>query len=120
MKGYGINMFKQGSIILIPFPFTDQSGNKVRPALVVSNDVFNGGGEDVIVCAITSNIQEKPYSVLIDGKYLVKKKLKDKSMIKVDALLRIKKSMIIREIDKIDNRLFSQILKVLKSIFYNF
>lgn len=45
-------MIKRGTIVLIPFPFTDLSSQRIRPALVVSNDERGGG--DVIVVFITS------------------------------------------------------------------
>lgn len=41
-----------GSIVLARFPFTDLSGDKRRPALVVSRD--NGRRTDLVVCFITS------------------------------------------------------------------
>lgn len=45
-------MFAFGSIVLTRFPFTDLSGDKRRPALVVSRDNDRRG--DVVVCFITS------------------------------------------------------------------
>ena len=45
-------MFAFGSIVLARFPFTDLSGDKRRPALVVSRD--NGRRTDLVVCFITS------------------------------------------------------------------
>ena len=45
-------MFPFGSIVLARFPFTDLSGNKRRPAVVVSRD--NGRRSDLVVCFITS------------------------------------------------------------------
>jgi mRNA interferase MazF len=45
-------VFAFGSIVLTRFPFTDLSGDKRRPALVVSRD--NDRRFDVIVCFITS------------------------------------------------------------------
>lgn len=45
-------MFGFGSIILTRFPFTDLSGDKRRPALVVSRD--NDRRSDLVVCFITS------------------------------------------------------------------
>jgi len=45
-------MFPFGSIVLARFPFTDLSGDKRRPALVVSRD--NHRRSDLVVCFITS------------------------------------------------------------------
>jgi mRNA interferase MazF len=45
-------VFEFGAIVLARFPFTDLSGDKRRPALVVSRD--NGRRADVVVCFITS------------------------------------------------------------------
>jgi mRNA interferase MazF len=49
-------LFKRGDIILVPFPFTDLSSIKQRPALVVSSDALNAASDDVLVAAITSQI----------------------------------------------------------------
>ena len=45
-------MYKFGTIILIPFPFTDLSKSKIRPALIVSQSNLNS--EDITVCFITA------------------------------------------------------------------
>lgn len=45
-------MFAFGSIVLARLPFTDLSGDKRRPALVVSRD--NHRRADLVVCFITS------------------------------------------------------------------
>lgn len=45
-------MLPFGSIVLTRFPFTDLSGDKRRPALVVSRD--NDRRPDLVVCFITS------------------------------------------------------------------
>ncbi len=44
-------MYKQGTVVLTPFPFTDLSGDKVRPAIIISKNLK---GDDVIVVFITS------------------------------------------------------------------
>ena len=43
----------KGEIILITFPFTDLSGSKLRPALVMASDK-----DDVTVAFITTNLQQ--------------------------------------------------------------
>jgi len=42
--------FVKGDIVIIPFPFTDLSDSKKRPAFVVADL----SGDDIIVCQITS------------------------------------------------------------------
>ena len=48
--------YKRGDILLVPFPFSDQSSTKQRPALVISVDAFNEQGPDLLVMAITSQV----------------------------------------------------------------
>ena len=109
-------MPNQKSIILVPFPFSDQTGTKVRPALILSNPEFNGH-EDVIICALTSSIKERAYSLIITERDTLHKKLKDKSQIRIDAITRIKKSLIIKEIDILTETSFQRVLKILQSLF---
>jgi len=48
--------YKPGDIVLVEFAFTDGTGSKRRPALIVSSDIYNKNRQEVIVAAITSNI----------------------------------------------------------------
>jgi mRNA interferase MazF len=48
--------YKRGDVVILPFPYTDQSGAKRRPALVLSSDAFNARRADIIVAPITSNL----------------------------------------------------------------
>jgi mRNA interferase MazF len=52
--------FEFGSIVLITFPFTDQSGSKHRPAVVISSKAYQQAKPDVILMAVTSQVQAKP------------------------------------------------------------
>lgn len=51
-----MTIYKRGDVILLPFPYTDQSGSKRRPALILSTDVYNASRADIIVAPITSNL----------------------------------------------------------------
>ena len=46
-----------GDVILVPFPFTDQSGAKKRPAVVVSSAAYHRERQDVILMPVTSVIR---------------------------------------------------------------
>lgn len=45
-----------GDIVLVPFPFTDQTGLKKRPAVIVSSAAYQHQRPDVVVMAVTSQI----------------------------------------------------------------
>lgn len=51
--------FKFGQIVLVRFPFTDQRGSKQRPAVVVSSVAYNQARPDIILMAVTSQVQIK-------------------------------------------------------------
>lgn len=46
-----------GDIVLVPFPFTDQSASKRRPAAVVSSQAYHRARIDLIVMPITSQVR---------------------------------------------------------------
>lgn len=48
---------KRGDVVLVPFPFTDLSDIKRRPALVISSDEYNRMTNDVIIAQITSKLR---------------------------------------------------------------
>lgn len=43
-----------GDVVLVPFPFTDQSEQKKRPAVVVSSPAYHRERSDLILMAVTS------------------------------------------------------------------
>ena len=51
--------FVKGDIVVIPFPFSDLSEMKKRPAFVVSKLT----GDDVVLCQITSQTVKDKYSI---------------------------------------------------------
>jgi len=51
--------FVKGDVVVIPFPFSDLSGSKRRPALVISNLE----GNDLILCQITSKNIKDDYAI---------------------------------------------------------
>jgi len=52
--------FDPGTVVLVRFPFTDLTGSKQRPALVISSDEHQRTGHDVIVAAISGQGVDDP------------------------------------------------------------
>ncbi len=55
-----MTIYRQGAVVLLPFPFTDLTTAKQRPALIPSAEAFNVRQRDVVVLAITSQIPPAP------------------------------------------------------------
>lgn len=54
-----MGVFAAGAVVLIPFPFSDLSQAKMRPAIVLAD----AGRGDVVLCQVTSNAYADPGAV---------------------------------------------------------
>jgi mRNA interferase MazF len=54
-------MYQKGDVVLLPFPFTDLTATKTRPAVVVSVETFQRNTGDFTVAMITSVPRTTPY-----------------------------------------------------------
>lgn len=101
---------QKGDILLIPFPFTDLSGNKLRPAVVLFATSL-----DVTVCFITTQLQwQESTDVLIlptenNG-------IKKISLIRTSKIATLDKTLVIGKIGSVDNKDASQLDIKLKEL----
>lgn len=98
---------KKGDIVLIKFPFSDLSGSKNRPALVLISRE-----SDVVVSFITSNIIHSELGDIVLEPSL-QNGLKKISTIKISKLATLDKALVLGKIGQINS---SDTLKVNKSI----
>lgn len=59
-------IYEHGDVVLIRFVFTNGSGAKRRPAVIVSTSEYHQGRQEAIVAAITSNVDR-----LLVGDHLI-------------------------------------------------
>lgn len=79
----------KGDILLIPFPFTDLTGNKLRPALILAETSL-----DVTVAFITTQLQWKePLNITISPD--ATNRIKKPSLIRLSKLATIDKALVI-------------------------
>jgi len=96
-------MLSRGDIVLVPFPFTDLSEKKVRPAIIIStkNDI------DVSVAFISSIIPEKPTEVdfVLQENYpdFSMTGLKKPSVFKMNKVLTLERLRILRKLGKVSS-----------------
>ena len=83
--------YDKWDIVLVPFPFTDLTTTKKRPALIISPEEYNKSG-DVIIAFITSNIHVNPRF----GDYLIKEW--QRANLPKPSLIRMKFATIYKEI----------------------
>ena len=50
--------FQRGDVVLVPFPFTDLSAAKTRPAVVVSGDLYHQVRPDLLLAYVSSQVAQ--------------------------------------------------------------
>jgi len=74
--------FVKGDVVVIPFPFSDLSQSKRRPALVLT--VLQGN--DLILCQITSKSVKDNYAIPVDQNDFASGNLNQESNIRPNRL----------------------------------
>jgi mRNA interferase MazF len=107
---------EQRDVLLIPFPFSDLSSSKKRPALVLSDSEYNGSNEDVLCCMITSNPDKHDYDVYIDSCDMESGKLAMPSKVKPYRIFSVHKSIIVKTIGRLDRSKSKEVIKNIELI----
>lgn len=113
---FGI-MYKQREIIIVPFPFSDLSSIKQRPAVIVSSNDFNEN-EDLVVVAITSQIKiSGKFRVNFSNNDLDNGSIPKESQIRCDKIYTLNKSLVRKRIAKLSEKTFAEVLRKIENIY---
>ena len=88
-------MYDQKDIVLIPFPYSDLTGSKKRPALIISNHILNKS-KDRICCLVTTKSHQN--DVEINRNSFEKDTLPFKSFVRPHRIFTIHEGIIIKKI----------------------
>ncbi len=109
---------KRGSIVLIRYPFTDLTSFKVRPAVVLTPEELLNKIDDVLCLFISSSIPDE----LLETDFILERThssfsqagLKFRSIFRTHKLALLHKSLVIRVLGELDDKLIKEINKRLK------
>ncbi|WP_129629326.1 type II toxin-antitoxin system PemK/MazF family toxin [Candidatus Oscillochloris fontis] len=91
--------FIKGDVVVVPFPFSDLSASKRRPALVLAD--LNG--DDVILCQITSQAIRDSYAIPLRETDFVHGGLRQMSNIRPNRLFTADSALILYRIGRISD-----------------
>lgn len=97
----------KGDVVVIPFPFSDLSGSKRRPALVVGD----WGGADVMLCQITSQAKRDGYEVDLNATDFASGKLPVASHIRPNKIFTAERSLILYVAGKVNEHKYQQVVR---------
>jgi mRNA interferase MazF len=111
--------YKRGDVVLVPFPFTDLSNAKQRPALVVSADAFNAVRDDVLVAAITSQVpaQLATDEFMIPAGELTMCGLPKPSIVRLTKLVALHQQLVVKRIGTLPAATLANLLAQLRQQF---
>ncbi|MDG7011554.1 MAG: type II toxin-antitoxin system PemK/MazF family toxin [Nitrososphaerota archaeon] len=109
-------MLESGEVVLVPFPFTDLSQIKRRPVLVLSSQKHNRTSKDFISCGITSNLENRRNSVLLDPSEMTEGSIPVRSRIKYDKIFTLEKGLVLKGLGKVSPQKLAKVKNGLISL----
>jgi mRNA interferase MazF len=105
--------FIKGDVIVVPFPFSDLSNSKRRPALVLANLE----SDDLILAQITSKDIFDSYSIEIKSNDFSNGTLNKKSNIRPNKIFTADKDIILYKIGRLTDKKMGEITNKIVEIF---
>lgn len=90
-------------------PFTDLTSHKRRPVLVLSKKAYNLISDDIIVAAVTSVIDTKPYAVSISNDDMEEGTLRVMSCVRSDKIYTLSQALIIKRFGKVSSKILEMV-----------
>jgi mRNA interferase MazF len=108
--------FVKGDVVIVPFPFSDLSQTKRRPALVIANLE----GNDLILCQITSKNVADMYAIELESHDFSFGHLNQASNIRPNRIFTADKQIVLYQIGQIKpEKLIEVINKIIEIIQYS-
>lgn len=96
--------FVKGDVVVVPFPFSDLTQAKRRPALVI----VDLDGDDIILCQITSQLNKDNYSIVVNENDFKEGNLKQISNIRPNRIFTADTSIILYKVGTLKRRMIDR------------
>ena len=104
--------FVKGDVVVLPFPFSDLSASKKRPALVIAAL----DGNDIILCQITSKARTDNYSIILNNSDFKQGNLNLTSIIRPNRLFTADKSIVLYKIGSLKDKKLKEAIDSISDI----
>lgn len=98
--------FVKGDIVIVPFPFSDLTRSKRRPALVLAELK----GDDLVLCQITSRNIRDEYAIELNDTDIESGSLNKQSNIRPDKLFTTDRGIILYKVGRIQKQKVAQVI----------
>ncbi|MGH7408717.1 MAG: type II toxin-antitoxin system PemK/MazF family toxin [Candidatus Methylomirabilales bacterium] len=111
--------FRQGDLILLPFPFTDLSAVKRRPALIISPEKLHRQSDDVILVAVTSQVPKalSEFEVPLGSGDMAVGHLPKPSVVRLAKIFTAHRGIIVKRVGRLQRESLARILGRLRALF---
>ena len=107
-----MGQFVKGEIVVLPFPFSDLSASKRRPALVITSLQ----GDDVILCMITSRAVKDSTAIPLTAIDFASGGLPHRSFVRPNRLFTADSRIILRPTGKLTDRKMQEVVDAIVKI----
>jgi len=107
----------QGDVLVSEIPFTDFSGSKRRPVVVISNSQYNTNSGNVIVLSISSTQPGSKYDSALLPNDLEEGELKRESKILADFPITLSKRVVLGRVGRITNKKLLEIKEKIRELY---
>ena len=101
-----------GSVVLVPFPFSDLSQSKLRPAVVLAD----AGRGDWILCQLTSSAYSDARAVKLGNSDFKKGSLRVVSYARPGKLFTANQELLVSEVGVLNDKAFDRVLDAVVGI----
>lgn len=106
--------FVKGDVIVVPFPFSDLTQTKRRPALVIADLQ----GDDLILCQITSQLFKDQYAIAVDRDDFESGSLRQSSNVRPNRLFSADREIVLYKVGRLKftkiNEVITKIVEILQ------